>query len=277
MPAPPTFKGKLLFQELIIFGLIQILGLWAGIRLLLIVPLVEISETASFWEFIIGFVLATALLIIFLRILKGNLFFRIFFVLVLFFGCFIIFNIFIFDAAALFLAVLVLFLRFIFPKVWLHNLVIGLAAAGIGASFGLSFPPTTILIIIFILSLYDYIAVYKTGHMVVMFRELLAKKVIFAIILPEKFKGWFADLRKIKSKIGFLFLGTGDIILPLILAVSSLNHSLESAVFVAGGSLIGVVALHILFTTQPKRTPMPALPPLAFFSVLGFLVSLLIK
>lgn len=277
MPVQQTFKGKLLFQELIVFGLIQILGLWAGVRLFYKAALAEVRVATSLFEFIIAFAIATLLFILFLRILKGNLFFRILFVSVIFLGCFILFDIFIPDAAAFFLAVLALLLRFIFPKVWLHNLVISLAAAGIGASFGLSLPLAAILIIIFILSLYDYIAVYKTGHMVVMFRELLARKVIFALILPEKFKRWFADLRKIKSKVGFLFLGTGDIILPLILAVSSLSYGLESAVFVAGGSLIGVVALHVLFTTQPKRTPMPALPPIAFFSVLGFLISLLIK
>ncbi len=277
MPAQPAFKGKLLFQELVVFGLVQILGLWTGIRLFCKAALVEVRVTTSIWEFVIAFALVTLLLILFLRILKGNLFFRGLFVLVIFLGCFIFFNILVSNTVALSLVILALLLRYVFPKVWLHNLVIGLATAGIGASFGLSLPLAAVLIIIFILSLYDYVAVYKTKHMVEMFRELLARKVIFALILSEKFKDWFVDFRKIQPRSKFLFLGTGDIVLPLILAVSALSYGLESAIFVVGGSLVGVVVLHAIFTSQPKRTPMPALPPLAFFSVLGFLISLLIK
>ncbi len=277
MPNQPTFKGKLLFQELVIFGLIQILGLWAGIRLFCKVALVEARVTISFWEFVIAFALATLLLILFLKVLKGDLFFRGLFSLVIFLGCFILFNILIPGATAFILAVLVVLLRFVLPRIWSHNLAIVLASAGIGASIGVSFPVAAVLIILFILSLYDYIAVYKVKHMVVMFRELLARKVIFAIIFPERLSAWFVDLKKIKSTAGFLFLGTGDIVLPLILAVSSLAYGLESAVFVLCGSLVGVVVLHTLFTSQPKRMPMPALPPIAMFSVLGFLISLLIK
>lgn len=277
MFAQPTFKGKLLFQELVVFGLIQLLGLWAGIRLFCKVALVEARVTISFWEFVIAFAFATFLFVLFLKILKGNLFFRSFFTFVIFLGCFILFDILISSAAALLFAVLATILRFILPRIWSHNLIIALASAGIGANLGVSLPVAAVLIILFILSLYDYIAVYKTTHMVVMFRELLARKVIFAIIFPEKLSAWFVNLKKIKSTAGFMFLGTGDIILPLLLAVSALAYGLESAVFVLGGSLVGVVVLHTLFVSQVKRTPMPALPPIAMFSVFGFLISLLLK
>lgn len=277
MPVQPALKGKLLFQELLVFGLIQILSLWAGIRLFCFVPLVKIRVTTSLLEFVFVLVFSTTLLILLLHILKGGLFFKTFFVLAIFLGCLMFLSIFIPDALAGLLTIAALILLFIYPKVWLHNLVTSLALMGIGISFGLMFPVGTILILLFLLSLYDYVAVYHTKHMVQIFRGLLARKVIFALILPEKFKGWLADLRKIKPGTNFLFLGTGDIVLPLTLAVSALTYGLESAVFTVSGSLVGLVVLHVLFVSQPKREPMPALPPLAMFSVFGFLLSLFLK
>ena len=113
--------------------------------------------------------------------------------------------------------------------------------------------------------------------MVTMFKELVQKGTIFAAIMPDKFKDWFADLSRVKSGMDFVFLGTGDMLLPLIFSVSVIPYGMESVVFSLVGSLVGVVVLHTLFTSQRKRTPMPALPPIVLFAALGFVLSLLIK
>lgn len=278
MPDQQTFKGKLLFQELVIFGFVQILGIWAALRLISETTFIEIKTAASLWEFVIAFALATVLMIIFLRFIKGSQLFKIIFTLVIFLGSQAIFSVFIPGLFAAALAFLLVLFQFVTPRVWLHNLAIIFGISGIGAAFGLSFPLGAILVILFILSLYDYIAVYKTKHMVLMFRELLQRGVIFALILPTKSGGWTSDLAKAKPGADFLFLGTGDLAMPLILVVSvAISYGLESAVFTVVGSLVGVIVLHALFTSQSKRAPMPALPPLAFFSILGFLISMLIK
>jgi presenilin-like A22 family membrane protease len=163
------------------------------------------------------------------------------------------------------------------PRVWSHNLTIILGLAGVGAAFGLSLPVAAVLLILFLLSIYDYIAVYKTDYMVTMFRGLMQRGAIFAAVLPVKMRGWFVDLNKVKPGNEFVFLGTGDMVLPLILSASAVSYSFVSAVFSLGGSLFGLVVLHILFTSQKRRAPMPALPPLALFAALGFVISLLIK
>jgi presenilin-like A22 family membrane protease len=277
MPDSPTFKGKLLLQELIIFGLVQFLGLWAAFKIFCHTEFVEIKVATSLGEFVIAFIVATVLVIVSLRLIKGNLFFRALFAIVIFLGAQVIFNAVLSDLFSVAFAFLLVLFRFITPRVWLHNLAIILAVSGIGAAFGLSLPVAAVLIILFVLSLYDYIAVYKTAHMVLMFKELVKKGVIFALILPMKWQGWLIDLTKVKPGSEFMFLGTGDLIMPLVLAASAISYGLESVAFVVGGSFVGVVILHTLFVSQPKRTPMPALPPLALFSVLGFLISLLIK
>lgn len=277
MPAQISFRGKLLFQELIIFGLVQILGLWVAFKLFCRAEFVEIKIATSLWEFVIAFILATALIIISLRLIKGNLFFKTLFAIIIFLGSQIIFSAFLPDLLSIALAFLLVLLRFITPRVWLHNLVIIFGVSGIGAAFGLSLPVAAVLIILFILSLYDYIAVYKTTHMVFMFKELVQRGVIFALVLPTKWREWLSDLGKVKPGKEFMFLGTGDLIMPLILAVSVISYGLESVAWVVGGSLVGVVILHTLFVSQVKRAPMPALPPIALFSVLGFLLSLFLK
>ncbi len=277
MPEKSVFKSKLLFQELLIFGLVQLLGLWTAFRLLPHAAFVEIKIATSLWEFVISFIFATLFIIIFLRFIKGGLFFKAVFIFTIFLGCQIILSTFIFGLISIVLAATLVLFLFVTPKVWLHNLAIVLGVSGIGAAFGLSLPFSAVLIILFLLSVYDYVAVYKTGHMIKMFGELLQRGAIFALILPTKFSGWASDLAKVKPGINFLFLGTGDLVLPLVLAVSALSYGLESALFTVCGTLIGIVVLHTLFISQKKRLPMPALPPLAMFSLLGFLVSLLIK
>jgi len=277
MSSPLIIKGKLLFQEIIIFGLVQILGLWTAWRLMGYAAFVEIKVATTLWEFVISFVVATILLIISLRFIKGGSFFKGVFALIIFLGSQTIFAVFLPTIFSVALAALLVVLRFIMPRVWLHNLAVVLGVAGIGAGFGLSLPVSAILIILFLISIYDYIAVYKTSQMVMMFKELVGRGVIMALIFPLKWRGWAVNLSKVAPGNEFMFLGTGDLILPLILAVSAISYGLESAVFTICGSLVGLVVLHVLFTTQPKKTPMPALPPLAFFSVLGFLLSIFIK
>lgn len=277
MPASTTFKGKLLIQEFVIFGLVQVLGLLAAFSLFARTELVEMPVMISLWQFIVAFALATVLVIIALRLIKGNLFFKVLFFLAIFFGAELIFNVYFPAAVAIALATLLVLLRFVVPQVWSHNLAIILGLAGVGAAFGLSLPVAAVLLILFLLSIYDYIAVYKTDYMVTMFRGLAERGAIFAAILPTQIRGWFVNLDKVKPGSEFVFLGTGDMVLPLILSASAVSYGFLSAVFSFAGSLVGLVVLHILFTSQKKKVPMPALPPLALFAALGFVVSLLLK
>ena len=49
-----------------------------------------------------------------------------------------------------------------------------------------------------------------------------------------------------------------------------------SAWFISGGAVIGAGVVYYLLNTQKSTRAMPALPPIAIFSVLGFIVSLMI-
>jgi len=72
-------------------------------------------------------------------------------------------------------------------------------------------------------------------------------------------------------------LGGGDMLFPLIFAVSIIPFSLASSMIVAGFSVLGLLSgfLYFLFQNK-KRAPIPALPPIALFSILGYLIALAI-
>ena len=74
----------------------------------------------------------------------------------------------------------------------------------------------------------------------------------------------------------FVMLGTGDLIFPIILAVSvygefSLIHSLAVII----GSLIGIVIIHILITKK-KFKALPALPPITAGALIGLGIAWLL-
>jgi presenilin-like A22 family membrane protease len=111
-----------------------------------------------------------------------------------------------------------------------------------------------------LLAFYDYWAVYKTRHMVYLFQGLAERGLFMAFILPKKFKGFFVSARKITIGGDYVFLGTGDIVLPLAFAMSA-------------GAFVGTIVLNLSLIKMNKRQAVPALPPIVFFSILGYLAS----
>jgi len=134
-------------------------------------------------------------------------------------------------------------------------------------------PIAAVLVILLVLSVYDIIAVYGTKHMVRMFKGFFKRGLMLSIIVPMR----ISDIGKsVKVKPGrgrFLILGTGDIAFPVIFSVSALNFGLRSSFAVIAGSLVGLLAIH--FILSRRRRPIPALPPIALFSVLGFFISII--
>lgn len=179
------------------------------------------------------------------------------------------------------LAVALLFLTW--PRVLVHDLGMILGIAGISAVLGLSLTPTAAMIILAALSLYDIIAVYRTGHMVRLARTMVESGTIFGFLVPARTKGFFArreqafpgghSVSQSGSK-GFMMLGSGDVSLPLIFICSLVTVSLTSAITAAGFALIGLFIMHLMFANQEENQPMAALPPIATLTIVGYLVSL---
>jgi presenilin-like A22 family membrane protease len=64
--------------------------------------------------------------------------------------------------------------------------------------------------------------------------------------------------------------------LPLLLVASVAAESIIGAIMVAFFALVGVFSDHYYFTHQAKPRPMPALPLIAVWAIVGYVGYLLI-
>jgi len=166
--------------------------------------------------------------------------------------------------------------RFARPSVINHNLVIILALAGIGGSLGVGLNSWVVIVLLVALSVYDYIAVYKTKHMVKMAKTMIEQEVILGLIVPDFLPNLRTHTKAARPGEGFMFVGGGDVALPLLLVASVVPESLLGAFIVAFFAMGGVFADHYYFTHQVRPRPMPALPLIALWSVVGYLAFLLL-
>ncbi|HUT21876.1 MAG TPA: presenilin family intramembrane aspartyl protease [Candidatus Bipolaricaulota bacterium] len=271
-------KAKLsaLWQTLLTFALAQVVSLVTAIVIWQEQDFTPITMPVPWYTFVLSFSIATLFVLLAIKYLKGGRFFILFFYLLVAIGAMEVFSSFLISELALLCVLIILIIRLSAPSIWIHNLAIIVGLAGISASIGKDLTPMGVIVILIVLSVYDYIAVYKTKTMVKMFKGLLSRGVIFSIIIPEHVKNWTVPLQKVRQGEGFMFLGTGDIALPMIFAASVLPEGLIASLGVIIGSLVGVLCIHLIFNIQKKRAPMPALPPIAFFSILGYLISMFI-
>ena len=226
------------------------------------------------FQFLVSFLLATLLMLFFLNVFKGKLLFEVLFSGAVIFGSQgplgIIFNK--FDAFLLSFAIVIF--RFSYSRIWTQNLAIIIAISGIAASLGLSAKPLMALLILVLLSIYDIIAVYKTRHMVKLFKGMAKRGAVLALVVPKSFFLWFGRFEDIneKNKDEFVFLGTGDLVLPLFFAVSAFSLGVQFSLGIILGAAMGLTVDHIIFMNQKTRKPIPALPAITLFSILGYVL-----
>ena len=104
-----------------------------------------------------------------------------------------------------------------------------LVASGVTAILGISLSILPILILLIGLAIYDYIAVYKTKHMLTLADVVTRQKVPVMLVVPankdysfKTSKGFSHEKKKVKQgKRDALFIGLGDVIIPGSLVVSS--------------------------------------------------------
>jgi presenilin-like A22 family membrane protease len=264
------------FTESSIFLSIQFLALFVGWKLLEKLKPLAIMETISITEFLVAFVIATAILLLTIKFIKHRMVFKLLFIFLIVIGSKIVFESIFPSLFAGILAVLVLLAWLMVPTILTQNIAMIFTIAGISASVGVALAVPVILIMLAILSIYDVIAVYKTGHMVKMFKNLLKKGVMLAIVVPAKLTDVHQRISDITPGKGVMMLGTGDIAFPAMFAVAVLRISWVASIGVILGSWVGLFIIYILLTAQRERKPMPALPPIALCSLLGFLASILL-
>lgn len=262
----------LILQTVLALVLTQVLVLFAVCKMRALAALLPSTSTStiSAAQLIITFFISSALLFFLVKKLRQRVVFEVLFALTILVGVWSFAELY-FPQAALPIAAFAVALRYIIPIAFTQNIVMIIGVAGIAAFLGSAIPWLSMAIVLTILSIYDVVAVYGTHHMVAMFKGLLEKGVIFALIIPEKPKQIFVRLTEVKPGQGFFFLGSGDLILPSLFVASAAREGLEFALGAMAGSIVGLVGTDLLFRLGKGR-PMPALPPIALGTLLGFFV-----
>ncbi len=127
--------------------------------------------------------------------------------------------------------------------------------------YSISFLP--LLIFALILGIYDYIAVYKTKHMVYMAKNIKETNYIFTIALLYNKKA--------------LDIGSGDFAIPLTLVISALFVNLYLAIAILVLSIIMLcVTIFLLLNKKEGEKVIPALPLQVISSLIVYILFLAI-
>lgn len=171
---------------------------------------------------------------------------------------------------------------FFIRRVWLHDLAMLLAMSALGAVFGRLISPWTTMLVLLAIAVYDFLAV-RFGFMVWIAEKLSESDNLPAFVIPRTLSGWGSSLRKtdIKkltetapSERTESILGGGDVGFAVLLMCSVyFARSLSSAIIVAAFSLAGLAFTYWIQAALLKGKPVPALPPIAAFSLVGLLVT----
>jgi len=168
---------------------------------------------------------------------------------------------------------------FLIPLVWLHNLVLILAVSSLGAVFGRFITPWTAMAIILALAIYDFLAV-RFRYMLCMADRLSQINALPALIIPKNNSEWNFNLKKREKIIEvnpaereYSILGGGDIAFPCLLTASVyFAQGWKPAAIIAVLGLLGLVSVYAIQAIFLKGKPMPALPPIAAFTLVGLLI-----
>ena len=319
-----NFRGKLLFYESLMFLAVQFITLFTGFSMIgtlettiidgtpaidlvrqpeIMRPL-SIEPIAAAVPFLIAFVIAVILIIVLLKFLKLPIIFSGLFTFIMFIGSQAVFSAVLGDTPLILgiitspvlllistlLAIGVVAARYIRPNLITHNIAIFLGVAGVSAVLGVNLRPEVIILLLILLSIYDFIAVFKTKHMVSMFKDLLKRGMPLAIVVPENPAEFTAHVKEVSRKKlaetehkheekKVLMLGTGDLAFPALFAVSALAEHYATAGFLPAiaiviGSVIGLVFNHYLLFVKKYRF-IPALPFIAAFSIIAYIIAIL--
>ncbi|MFC1942743.1 presenilin family intramembrane aspartyl protease [Chloroflexota bacterium] len=228
-----------------------------------------------------GVVVVMGLVLFFIPLSKLRLVFKVLFALMFAWGVFVVGVLLLPTPAAYAVAGIAGIAWLFWARIWLHNLVLLVTLAGAGSVFGFLFSPLTFTIFMLIIAVYDVLAV-RFGFMVWMADKLSESTALPAFIFPKKMRDWKLDLKNVRvgdlkdeepDKREYAILGGGDIGFPLMLAVSVyFEADLAGAVLVGVFVLIGLMSAFLIQLLWLKGKPMPALPPIAFLSLIGFLI-----
>ncbi len=153
--------------------------------------------------------------------------------------------------------------------------------AGISAIWSLIIGVWASVAFLIVFAVYDYIAVYRTKHMVSLARVAVNEKLPLLFVFPGE-KGvkmsevTMSDGSTDKGGHKMLLLGFGDMVFPSIMVVASYLYGRTNPIPFLLLPLLGAIAgMSVLLFTKVAR-PAPGLPLINGGAVSGFLIAYLV-
>jgi presenilin-like A22 family membrane protease len=160
--------------------------------------------------------------------------------------------------------------RLLMPqRIILRNVATALAVTGVGALIGVSLAPVPILVFMLLLAAYDYLAVFKTRHMVRIAKAVSSRNLAFSYALPTK-----------EHKFE---LGTGDLVIPLAFSASVLAEMklvyafpfyVMPSLVILLASIIGLKITMDVVAEKPGKA-LPALPVQVMLMAFAYVVMVI--
>lgn len=274
-----NFKLKNFLRVLMPFGLTQALGIYAARKFLPDFLTIKPADFGGFSFLDIAILAIFAAMFIFIAAkfsIAASVIFKIILTFLIFSGSQAMFGIWFGQILSSVLAVVLVILFWFMRDILIQNIAMAFTISGIGAVVGLSLQPLSVVYVLVAFSFYDIISVYKTGHMIKLAQAMIKSRAIFGFVIPEPGRTVRHKISGVAPGEGFMILGSGDVIFPLLLSASLIRVSLQYATVVALFSISGLLLMHLIFSNQKIRQPMAALPPIALMSIIGYLVVNLI-
>ncbi|MEM0154415.1 MAG: presenilin family intramembrane aspartyl protease [Methanothrix sp.] len=189
----------------------------------------------------------------------------------------------------------------------LKNVAAIIASIGVGAVLGFGFSFFAAIIFMGLLAIYDFVAVFITKHMITLANVVTDNNLAFMVDMNEVEAVPKSDFSKkelseynkyvkssgqrgkrimsVMKKTGSMgmvpisanvALGTGDLAIPLMVAVSAykLTLSFVPSFFIALGAVLGLIIT--MFILRKFKRALPAIPPLFLGVLIGFALYYLV-
>lgn len=174
-----------------------------------------------------------------------------------------------------------------FPEWYVIDIIGVIIGAGAASIFGKSLDIVPTLLLLVLLAIYDYIAVYRTKHMIALAEGVMDLRLPILLVIPKHWSYSFLTEKFDKEEREAFFMGLGDAVMPTILVISANTFVKEAGYYTlpllgainipAIGAMLGTfVGFSVLMGFVMKGKPQAGLPFLNGGVILGYVAGSLI-
>jgi presenilin-like A22 family membrane protease len=249
--------GYLGQEEIVVDGEVMVNTTWSALPYGVERP--DLDEDTSYLP-LMGIILVATLLILLLMKLKLVKLWIVWFFISVWFCLAVAFHVVFIDKVAVALAAVFALGKVWWKNMYLHNFTEMFIYGGLAAVFVPFLNVFSVMVLLVLISVYDFIAVWKTKHMVSMAQFQTKMKLFAGLLVPY-------------GKKKYAVLGGGDIGFPLFFAGVVLKQSgwFDGLLVVFAVTL----ALVVLLMKSKKNTFYPAMPFLTAGCFLGLILTLI--